>query len=94
MTMTNGLAAKMVMFCRFDRASLPPVTNRTIAIRAVKIPHIAVTARDAVSRPNWLIVPITVEAESAEVMKKVASRIIAITEVIAPPGMESSRLNS
>ena len=61
---------------------------------AVPRPHIAVTGRAATRRPLWLMVPITVEAESAEVMKNVASRIIAMTDDTAPPGNVCSRENS
>ena len=61
---------------------------------AVEMPHIAVTGRAASSRPFWLMVPITVDAESAEVMKNVASRIIATNAAMPPPGNESSRVNS
>ena len=40
------------------------------------------------------MLPITVEAESAEVMKKVASSSIAMMDTPAPNGYSCSRLNS
>ena len=61
---------------------------------AVAMPHMAVTGRDALRRPFWLMVPITVDAESAEVMKNVASRIIATNAAMPPPGKEPSRPNN
>lgn len=63
-------------------------------IRAVARPQQAETQGLASERPNMDIEPITVEAESAEVMKKVPSRITATTPTISPAGRLCSRLNS
>ena len=94
MMITNGLAARIVTFCRLSRASSPPESSSATAMRPVIRPHSTVIFLSATSLPFWLMVPITVDAESAEVMKKVDSRIIAMIEVSPPSGRSCSRLNS
>ena len=85
-TSRKGLAAMMVTFCRLDSASLPPDSSRVRPIIAVITPHTAERPGDASERPFCDMEPITVDAESAEVMKNVASRIIATMPAMNPPG--------
>src|SRR5699024_1986065 len=92
-TTRNGDAATMVTFWRlFNASSL--VNNSTKPTAAVSTPQIAESQGAASERPFWDIDPITVEAESAEVMKKVANKIIAMTAAMLPKGKVSSRLNN
>ena len=93
-TTRNGLAAMMVTFWRLDRASLPPETSRVNPMAAVSTPQAAVTHLLATSTPCWLMDPITGDAESAEVIKNVASRIMATMAAMVPPGREYSRSKS
>src|SRR5699024_4922821 len=92
-TIKNGDAATMVTFCRLFSAS-SPVSSSTRPTAAVRTPQMADSHGVASERPFWDMEPITVDAESAEVMKKVASRIIPITAATEPPGKDCSRLNS
>ena len=57
-------------------------------------PQKIVTHRDGTGLPCWLIEPITIEAESAEVTKKITIDTRATTLVIAPSGSASSSAKS
>src|SRR5699024_7584606 len=86
MMSTNGEAAIIVMLCRLSSESASPVVSMITAMAQVRTPHRTVTIGDATRRPRWDMLPITVEAESAEVMKKVASSSIAMMDTPAPNG--------
>src|SRR5699024_6766894 len=92
-TIKNGDAATMVTFCRLFSAS-SPVSSSTRPTAAVRTPQMADSHGVASERPFWDMEPITVDAESAEVIKKVASKIMPTIEATAPPGKDCKRLNS
>src|SRR5690625_4231683 len=89
----NGDTATKVMTCKLLSAT-SPVNSSTSPTAAVRTPQMADSHGVASERPFWDMEPITVDAESAEVMKKVDSRIMPITAATEPPGKDCSRLNN
>ena len=84
----------MMIVCSDDRMSVPPDRSIATAMRVVIRPHTPVTHGVGLTRPRWLIVPITVDAESAVVMKNVASSTIVNTDTMPGHGSSSIKANS
>src|SRR5690625_4786008 len=82
----NGNAETTMIDCKPPSASSPPARRREPATKLSNAPHRMVTHRVGFGIPRWLIEPITIEAESAEVTKKMTIDAIATIEVIMPSG--------
>src|SRR5690625_6307276 len=82
----DGNAETTMIDCRPPSASSPPARRREPATKLSNAPHRMVTHRVGFGIPRWLIEPITIEAESAEVTKKMTIDAIATIEVIMPSG--------
>ena len=91
MITANGSAAMIVTFCS-DFRPLPssPVTSSTAAIKPTSTPHTTATQRDGSGRPCCDSVPMTKDAESAPVMKKIEISRISTMLVIKGNGRFSS----
>ena len=68
-TKRNGVAATMVTDWMLPRALSPPDTSRVSPMAAVSRPHRPDNHGVGVDFPPWEMEAMTVEAESAEVMK-------------------------
>ena len=97
MTMTNGSADTIVMFLRPLRASAgsdPPASSMTAATPPVAVPQKMTERRVGSSAPFSLSAPMTIDAESAPVTKKIAMRmtvtIMRITETAPGSGSAPS----
>ena len=90
----NGRADTIIRLCSPDRATCPPPTSSTAAMAASATPHTTVVQRRGSGLPFSDRLAMTIDAESALVMKKMTIEIIASTEVIAPAGSSRSSRNS
>src|SRR5690625_213352 len=93
-TKANGNAETTMIDCRPESAFSPPASRSETATRPSRTPHKIVTHRVGFGLPFWLIDPMTIDAESAEVTKKMMIEIIASTDVIMPRGKLLSIANS
>src|SRR5699024_6309435 len=75
-------------------ASSPPASSSEPAVSASSTPQTIVTHAVGSGRPRWLIEPMTIEAESAEVTKKTMIDTMAITAVTPAHGRLPSMSNS
>lgn len=87
MTKENGKAAMIIVFCK---ASKPFTDNKMTAIVDWINPQINLTLFGGVSDPFVDCMPSTNVAESADVMKNDAIKIIAATDKISDQGMASN----
>src|SRR5699024_11245703 len=71
-TTLNGSADRMVRFCRPDRTSSPPVSSMTTAMPIIHKPQKTTSSLFGAGLPLEDMVPMTTDAESAGVMKKMA----------------------
>src|SRR5690625_1499335 len=82
----NGSAETTMIDCSPPSASSPPASNRDVATVPSRTPQVIATKRVGFGMPLWLIEPITIDAESAEVTKKITIENIATMEVRVPRG--------
>ena len=83
MTIAKGKAAIMDAVCRPCK---PPDHNSTAAARDWMTPHTNFTGFGGFKSPFVVNVPSTNVAESAEVIKNVAIRMMAMVDMTAPIG--------
>src|SRR5690606_11722598 len=93
-TRRKGAAAMIVIVCRALSASSPPLHSSRAATPPVSPPQKITTPRFGARVPRWLRLPITIDAESAPEMKKMAMRSIATTVAIPVSGRFPSTPNS
>ena len=98
-TSTNGDAAMIVRFCRLLSAvsgspSRRPGSSMRIATAAVSAPHSTTSHRLGSSAPFSDMPAMTIEAESAPVMKKIEMRTIATNDRMVVNGSSPNRANS
>ena len=82
----KGSAERMVRDCRPDSASSPPVRSMTTAMPIMHAPQNNTMSFFGAGSPLEDMVPMTTEAESAEVMKKIERMTIRSTEVMLYSG--------
>ena len=75
-------------------APSPPENSSTPATAPWATPQKTTSQRIGSSLPCWLSIPITIEAESAPVMKKIATRKTASTTVMLASGYSRSMAKS
>ena len=92
-TSMNAPPTMITRVCRAvrpARRSSPPDHSSTEATAPWATPQKITSQRLGSSSPCWLSMPITIEAESAPVMKKIAMRKIASTTVIDDRGSRAA----
>ena len=87
MTSMNGPATMITSVCS---APSPPENSSTPATAPWATPQKITSQRIGSSLPCWLSMPMTIEAESAPVMKKIATRNTASTTVMLESGYSRS----
>ena len=95
MTITaNGNAVTTMIDCSPERAVSPPASRSARAAAPSSTPQVTVTHDDGSGLPRWLIEPMTIAAESADVTKNRTIETIASTVSTSPNGRASNTANS
>src|SRR5699024_1056398 len=80
--------------CNPESASSPPESSMTIAMPSMHRPQNTTMLFFGAGLPRDVIMPMTTDAESAAVMKKIASTPIRMNGMMPLNGSVSNRLNS